>query len=243
MKILAFIIYSFSVLTACSKNSMDTTNTPITTQPVNTPVQSADSLSYLALGDSYTIGESVLASENFPHQLVQSLRTSGYPNVAQPLIIARTGWRTDELIAAIKKANLTRHYDVVTLLIGVNNQFQGKSQDTYRTEFVQLLNTAIALANGNIKHVFVLSIPDYGVTPFAATRDRAQIAKQIDEFNAIDKEETLKAGVSYTDITPISREAAYEADLVANDGLHPSGIMYGRWVSVMLPAVLNGLKK
>lgn len=240
MKIISFLLLTFSVLSACSKAHMDTTVTansaPAAVAPAN------DSISYLALGDSYTIGESVPLQQNFPNQLVISLRGNGFPKAAAPVIIARTGWRTDELIGSIQQANLNRKFDYVTLLIGVNNQFQHRSADVYRTEFVQLLQTAIAFANGNAKRVFVLSIPDWGVTPFASGYNRAQVAAEIDQFNAINKEETLKAGVNYTDITPISRQAATDTNLVAPDGLHPSVAMYGWWVHDLLPPVINSLK-
>ncbi|MVN90276.1 SGNH/GDSL hydrolase family protein [Mucilaginibacter aquatilis] len=197
-----------------------------------------DGLSYLALGDSYTIGEAVPAEASFPYQLAAGL-TKQQIKTAAPTIIARTGWTTDELIAAIKQRSLTQKFDIVTLLIGVNNQYRGYNIDTYRTEFVQLLNTALAYAGGNKRHVFVVSIPDWGVTPFAQGRDRSQIAREIDQYNAINKEETLKAGVSYTDITPGSRNAATDAALVATDGLHPSGKMYSEWVAKLLPEVVK----
>ena len=193
--------------------------------------------SYLALGDSYTIGESVPAAGAFPYQLETELIKAGYP-ISRPEIIATTGWTTDELISAINNSDLKdKKYDIVTLLIGVNNQYRGYNQETYRTEFIQLLNTAIAYANGNKKHVFVLSIPDWGVTPYADGRDRSQIAREIDQFNAINKQETQKAGVAYVDITPISKQAANDASLNAEDGLHPSAKMYGLWVKELLPVV------
>ncbi|MDB5061059.1 MAG: hypothetical protein JWP67_902 [Mucilaginibacter sp.] len=197
---------------------------------------------YLALGDSYTIGESVLAKESFPYQLVAELTKAGYP-ISQPEIIATTGWTTDELINAINTSDTKdKKYDMVTLLIGVNNQYRGYNQETYRAEFIQLLNTAIAHANGNKNHVFVLSIPDWGVTPFADGRDRSQIALEIDQFNAINKQETQKAGVAYVDITPISKQAANDPSLNADDGLHPSAKMYGLWLKELLPVIQKRLK-
>ncbi|WP_295767871.1 SGNH/GDSL hydrolase family protein [uncultured Mucilaginibacter sp.] len=197
-----------------------------------------DGLSYLALGDSYTIGEAVPAEASFPYQLSAGL-TKQQIKTAAPTIIARTGWTTDELIAAIKQRSITQTFDIVTLLIGVNNQYRGYNINTYRAEFVQLLNTAIAYAGGNKRRVFVVSIPDWGVTPFAQGRDRTQIAREIDQYNAINKEEALKAGVSYTDITPGSRNAATDAALVATDGLHPSGKMYSEWVAKLLPGFVK----
>jgi lysophospholipase L1-like esterase len=196
---------------------------------------------YLALGDSYTIGESVPAEESFPYQLAAELSKARYP-VSQPEIIATTGWTTNELINAVSNDKKDKKYDIVTLLIGVNNQYRGYNQETYRTEFIQLLNTAIAHANGSKNHVFVLSIPDWGVTPFADGRDRSQIAREIDQFNAINKQETQKASVAYVDITSISKQAADDPSLNAEDGLHPSAKMYGLWVRELLPVVEKSLK-
>lgn len=184
---------------------------------------------YLALGDSYTIGESVAAAERFPMQLAAELHTG------EPEIIAKTGWTTDELNAAIDKADPRGPYDLVTLLIGVNNQYRGRDAEQYRREFAALLQRAVRFAGGKAKHVVVVSIPDWGVTPFAKDRDRARIAREIDTYNAINREETAKAGARYADVTPISRRASTDATLVAGDGLHPSGAMYKEWVGVILP--------
>ena len=191
---------------------------------------------YLALGDSYTIGESVREADRWPNQLARAI------GIAQPEIIAKTGWTTDELSAAIDKADPKGPYDLVTLLIGVNNQYRGRDAEQYRKEFVALLNRSIAFAGGNASHVVVVSIPDWGVTPFAANRDRAKIGSEIDHFNAINREETLKAKAHYADITPISRRAASEADLVAADGLHPSGKMYTAWLTMITPEAKRALK-
>lgn len=178
---------------------------------------------YLALGDSYTIGESVAEADRYPVQLAHALKMS------EPQIIAKTGWTTDELNAAIDKADPHGPYDLVTLLIGVNNQYRGRSADEYRTQFAALLQRAIGFAGGKTRNVVVISIPDWGVTPFAKDRDRAKIGREIDQFNAINREETLRAGARYVDITPESRKAATDATLVAGDGLHPSGKMYSEW--------------
>ncbi|HET8775183.1 MAG TPA: undecaprenyl-diphosphatase UppP [Thermoanaerobaculia bacterium] len=177
---------------------------------------------YLALGDSYTIGESVPAGERFPVQLAEKL------GIPEPQIIAKTGWTTDELDAAIDDANPQGPFDLVTLLIGVNNQYRGRSADEYRTQFTGLLNRAIGFAGGDAKKVVVVSIPDWGVTPFAEGRDRAKIAREIDQFNAVNREEAARVGAKWVDITPISRGA--DPALVAGDGLHPSGKQYGEWV-------------
>jgi len=183
---------------------------------------------YLALGDSYTIGESVTESDRYPVQLAHALKMS------EPVIIAKTGWTTDELNAAIDKADPHGPYDLVTLLIGVNNQYRGRSADEYRTQFAALLQRAIGFAGGKARNVVVISIPDWGVTPFAKGRDRAKIAREIDQFNAINREETMRAGARYVDITPFSRTAANDATLVAGDGLHPSGKMYSEWTRLIV---------
>jgi lysophospholipase L1-like esterase len=198
-------------------------------------------LSFLALGDSYTIGESVPIYENFPYQTVQLLRKSGIA-VQAAEIIAKTGWTTDELMAGIDRTTFEKSYDIVTLLIGVNNQYRGKDPSTYEKEFEKLLNKAIAFAGGNKRRVFVLSIPDWGATPFAASRDRIKIGKEIDLFNSINKKLTDAAGISYISITEGSREATSNASLVAKDGLHPSGLEYGRWAKKLVDAILQSIR-
>lgn len=189
---------------------------------------------YLALGDSYTIGESVEENERFPVQLVEQLKANGFEMQAAK-IVARTGWTTDELAAAIENENLKDSYNLVTLLIGVNNQYRGRSADEYRGEFRNNLQTAIKYAGNKAQNVIVVSIPDYGVTPFGQSRNPEQIAKEIDEYNAINFQETQQANARYVEITAISREALNDETLVASDGLHPSGEMYRRWVEKILP--------
>jgi len=198
-------------------------------------------LTFLALGDSYTIGESVPIYENFPYQTLQLLRKSGIA-VQAPEIVAKTGWTTDELMAGIDRTTFEKSYDIVTLLIGVNNQYRGKDPSTYKKEFEQLLNKAIAFAGGKKQHVFVLSIPDWGATPFAASRDRIKIGKEIDLFNSINKKSTDAAGIAYISITEGSREATSNASLVAKDGLHPSGLEYGRWARKLADAILQSIR-
>ncbi len=193
---------------------------------------------YLALGDSYTIGESVPDTERFPAQLVSSLTKNNiYFN--SPEIIATTGWTTDELADAIRKKQslLLPKYDLVSLLIGVNNQYRGRDAEEYRTQFKDLLRTAIVFAGGEKSRVFVVSIPDWGVTPFAEGRDRKKIGEEIDLYNKINKEETLKEGIAFIDITPESRTAVNDKSLIASDGLHPSEKMYKEWVDLILPRV------
>ncbi len=200
---------------------------------------------YLALGDSYTIGQSVPQAERWPVQLTNQLQAVGI-TIELPQIIARTGWTTDDLTYAIADQKSQGPFDLVSLLIGVNNQFQKRSSDEYRTQFRALLQKSIELAGSKANHVVVVSIPDWGVTPFAAKRDRQEIAAEIDLFNAINQAETAAAGVAYVDITPISRQATSDGSLIADDGLHPSGKMYKQWVELLLPvakAMLGGAAK
>jgi lysophospholipase L1-like esterase len=191
-----------------------------------------EEVKFLALGDSYTIGESVTASNRWPVQLVDSLQKRGV-DCLQPKIIATTGWRTDNLKNAIGKTKLKGQYNLVSLLIGVNNYYQGKSAESYAPEFEELLLTAIKLAGGVKTSVFVLSIPDYGYTPFGKD-NQAKISEGIDAFNAINKSISDKLGVKYYSITDISRRGLSEPDLVAPDGLHPSEKMYSQWVQRIL---------
>jgi lysophospholipase L1-like esterase len=189
---------------------------------------------FLALGDSYTIGESVALADRWPNQLARMLRVKGI-SVVDPEIIAKTGWTTDELSSAIDDANPRGPFALVTLLIGVNNQYRGRDAEQYRKEFAALLHRAIGFAGGDARRVVVVSIPDWGATPFAGSRDREKIGAEIDRFNAINAEETRLAGARYADVTPISRRAATDATLVAPDGLHPSAAMYTQWVTVISP--------
>lgn len=192
---------------------------------------------FLALGDSYTIGESVTEAERWPNQLAERLKADKLP--LEVTIIAQTGWTTDELNAAIDQANPHGPYHLVSLLIGVNNQYRGREANQYHTEFRHLLERAITLAGGEPGRVLVLSIPDWSVTPFAAGRDQAQIAQEIDTFNAINKTEAELAGVHYVDVTPLSRQALFDPELIAADGLHPSGKMYAAWAELAFAAALD----
>ncbi len=195
---------------------------------------------FLALGDSYTIGEAVGANDRWPVQLAALLRERGIA-VADPEIVARTGWTTDELSGGIDAAEPCGPYDLVTLLIGVNNQYRGRSATEYREQFRGLVARAVAFAGSRTDHVVVLSIPDWSVTPFAAGRDRGRIAREIDELNAINREEALRAGGRYADVTSISRRAVREPNLVAHDGLHPSAAMYEAWAHAVLPVAISAL--
>lgn len=188
----------------------------------------------LCLGDSYTIGESVKQNERFPEQTV-SLLNKKKSEFDAPEIIARTGWTTKNLMRAIEDRHLQTKFDHVTLLIGVNDQFQGKTIASYQANFEFLLQTAIYYADNKPDHVIVLSIPDYGVTPFAqyGRLSPQQISKEIDAFNAVNKTISEKYKVHYIDVTPISRKAETESDLLAADGLHPSGLMYAQWAELV----------
>jgi lysophospholipase L1-like esterase len=187
-------------------------------------------INYLALGDSYTIGESVAEKDRWSNQLADQLK------IPRPKIIATTGWRTDDLSNAIKSVELKDEYDMVSLLIGVNNQYQGKSTAQYEIEFEELLKISIKLAKGKTKNVFVVSIPDYGFTPYGKPKQET-ITKQIDEFNAINKRITEKYKITYINITEISRKGLEDPTLVAEDGLHPSGKMYSLWVELIRKAL------
>lgn len=200
-------------------------------------------VNYLALGDSYTIGESVSENERFPIQLGAKLDQDSF-EIGTVRIIARTGWTTDELLSAIEQAELSNTtFQFVSLLIGVNNQYRGRSLENYQEEFSVLLLRAIQLAGGRPERVIVLSIPDYGVTPFVSSENQAErIAKEIDEFNDAAAQICISKQVHFQNITPTSRLAADDPSLIASDGLHPSGKMYGLWVDEMFPKVKSMLK-
>ncbi|MBM3126468.1 MAG: SGNH/GDSL hydrolase family protein [Chloroflexi bacterium] len=198
------------------------------------------SIRYLALGDSYTIGTSVDELERWPNQLAEQLRTEDLKTDVS--LIAHDGWTTQELWQGIQNENPAPPYDLVSLLIGVNNQYRGYDIEDYREEFRFLLGKSIEYAGGVIARVFVVSIPDWGVTPFAEGRDREKITREIDLFNKINEQESLRAGVPYVNVTPVSRQAAGDPSLIAADGLHPAGAMYKLWVAQILPVVLPRLK-
>jgi acyl-CoA thioesterase-1 len=237
---LVSFVYLFLCCCAACTDTSAPDNTPTTPTQQDTLPKPPDSLYYLALGDSYTIGERVAAEWRYPVQLVQQLLQVGKP-VAAPQIIARTGWTTTQLKSAIAVATLRERYDLVSLLIGVNNQYQRLPQETYRREFRELLETAIQLAGNDTSRVFVLSIPDYAYTPFGQGSNAARISMEIDEYNAINLSIARAYNVIYFDITPISREGLKEPILVASDRLHPSGEMYRRWVALMWGQVATRL--
>jgi lysophospholipase L1-like esterase len=192
---------------------------------------------YLALGDSYTIGEAVAPEESFPRQLVNLLH--GFD---EPLIIAKTGWTSAELTAAIRYAETGLRYDLVTLLIGVNNQYRGLSLDDYQSEFELLLQTAIAFTVNQPDRVYVVSIPDWSATPFAHNLDRYTIRKTIDKFNEVNKAISEKYGAFYIEITVASRDALHDKTLVASDNLHPSAHEYAKWAAKLAEAIMENPK-
>lgn len=204
----------------------------------------ATALSFLALGDSYTIGEGVPESGRWPVQLAKALREEGIA-LADPRIIATTGWTTDELAWGIDGAEPLGEWDFVTLLIGVNNQYRGRSAIDFRGEFETLLQRAIRYARGRADRVLVLSIPDWGVTPFVKTTQATpeQVATELDAYNAAAQVVCEAHEVAYVDITPISRERGAELEMLADDGLHPSAAMYTLWTALALPAARSLLQR
>jgi len=221
-------------LTACDKGA--------SVAPVAPPApKEARASTYLALGDSYTIGQSVPEADQWGRQLVGLLRADSV-EISNPVTIAQSGWTTSELALAIAAKNPEPIYDMVSLLIGVNNQYRGQSIDTYRTEFSELLETSIRLAKGNPEHVLVLSIPDWGTTPFGRNYNPEQVAAEIDLFNAVAKEVTEAAGIPFINITTLTREAAADQSYIAGDGLHYSGKMHREWALLALPYAKQILK-
>ena len=200
-------------------------------------------IKYLALGDSYTIGETVLETERFPIQLSTQLNKLGY-NINSPVIIAKTGWTTDELSAALDQKEPIGKYDFLTLLIGVNNQYRGKSAEEFREEFKILLQRAVGYTK-SIGNVIVVSIPDWGVTPFALKkgRDPKKVSEEIQLFNSIKEEETKNAGAIFISITDISKNTAVDKTLLAEDELHPSAKMYSLWVEKIIPVAKSIIEK
>ena len=234
MKIGLFILLSFTCGSSCHKVNLK--QIQAMPPPVSFPADSTvpyrkTNFTYLALGDSYTIGQGVPGTENYPSQVITRLKKENLQG--QLKIIATSGWTTDQLKAGILDAatdgSLQSSYDIVSILIGVNNQYQGEPAADYKTGFEDLLKKAIQLSGNAAGHVIVLSIPDWGVTPFATGRDRSIIAEEIDAYNAINKQVSQDYGAYYIDITPGTREVANDASLLAADGLHYSGKEYALW--------------
>ena len=198
-------------------------------------------LTYLALGDSYTIGESVEPGARWPIQLFQRILNRGF-EAETPEIIAQTGWTTDELQGAVENRNLNQTFDLVSLLIGVNNQYRGRCVKEFGEQVEQLIDTAVRLSQAREDGVIVLSIPDWGCTPFAKDRDQAKIGLEIDEYNREKKDRCRQAGVTWVDITDLTRNVRDNPELTAEDGLHPSKVLYGQWVDRVWPVLTSRLE-
>ena len=196
---------------------------------------------YLALGDSYTIGEAIHLNKSFPYQVVQLLRNEEY-NFNAPEIIAKTGWTTDELQNDINNTTLLSKYDFVTLLIGVNNQYRGGDAIEYKQQFEEILKKAIELVNGKKEHVIIVSIPDYSVTAYAKSMDVGKISREIEVFNGINKALSIQYKVQYVDITTGSKAAKNDISLIAQDGLHPSEKEYSKWAKKIVDVITSQLK-
>ncbi|MGY6744060.1 MAG: SGNH/GDSL hydrolase family protein [Cecembia sp.] len=224
-----FTITVLSLLSSCGQNA-NTNNT-----------MSEKTHTYLALGDSYTIGEGVEEAGRYPNQTVKLLKDSGL-SFDKPTIIATTGWTTDELQNGIVSADIDgKTYDLVTLLIGVNNQYRGRDLENYTSEFQSLLEQAIQFAKNEANHVVVISIPDWGVTPFADERntDKEKVAREIDLFNAANQEIAQAMGVHYIEITERYREIGAQEEMVVADKLHPSALVYAEWAQKLSDLVIE----
>lgn len=198
---------------------------------------------YLALGDSYTKGESVCEDCSYPKQLTDSLNTVLNEKTSIK-IIAKTGWTTTDLLTAIAAETPSKDYDLVTLLIGVNNQYQGKPFSLYEEEFMELLDLAIGFAKGKTENVIVLSIPDYAFTPFGQNSGKAEkITSELSRYNAYAERISKEKDVRFINITPITQNGLKDSALVASDGLHPSKKAYRKFVEMLFPQAKNILKK
>jgi len=250
MNHLSILFVLFAAFVGCSqgKESLDYEPTlespasPMSLPPINGEMDGphlneSGTYHYLALGDSYTKGESVVRAKSYPFQLAARLE-QGLKVEVNTEVLAQTGWTTSNLLDALNSGTRQTTYDLVTLLIGVNNQYQGISFNIYTKEFSQLLDRAVALAYGNPKNVVVISIPDYAYTPFAEGRDRSRISEELDNYNAHAKSVALQNGVPFINITDITRNGLSNPELVANDGLHPSAEAYKVFVDVLYPIIL-----
>lgn len=232
------ILYIFCFLSiGCETSMPDLLEDPVL--PVDNGSKGENTgLSYLALGDSYTVGESVDRDSSWPYAMVDEFRKKQV-TIQEPDVIARTGWTTDELELGIQYRGIAQSYNLVSLSIGVNNQYRNRSVENFQGEFRNLLTRAISYAGDDPDNVFVVSIPDWGVTPFGKYSDSEKISREINEYNAAKKKICEEMGVLFIDITPISREAENDSSLIAPDGLHPSGKMYKQWVAKIVPDVIR----
>jgi acyl-CoA thioesterase-1 len=250
--IVAFLLLLF-IVSCSSENPIPKTNpAPIVTNPttapnpvpITVPQTQNQTFSYLALGDSYTIGQSVCETCRFPEQLKKSLRNLNSNNTYPLQLIAQTGWTTTNLISAIDLQNPSSDYDLVTLLIGVNNQYQSKPFSLYEKEFPELVTKAIAFAKGDKTNVIVVSIPDYAYTPFGqGSGNQSRISMEIDAYNTFAKKYCIDNTIEFINITDITRQGLTNANLVAQDGLHPSELAYSLFVERILPKAATAIQK
>jgi acyl-CoA thioesterase I len=234
MKKIIQIVFAFWIFVLIISCKTENSKPAISTTP--TTVLSPNEINYLALGDSYTIGQSVCDLCRFPEQLKTKLGNEYPKNSFLEKVIARTGWTTTNLISAINQENLSPNYDLVTLLIGVNNQYQNKDFSIYTTEFVDLVNKAIILGKGSKSNLIVVSIPDYAFTPYGvSTGNQAKISTEIDNYNAFAQKYCQDNGITYVNITAITKEGLKNTKLVTTDDLHPSELAYAKFVELILP--------
>ena len=211
------------------------------TAPTNRVTSFTESVHYLALGDSYTSGASVEREDNFPNQTFQLLKSAGF-KTGSLQIIAKNGWTAEDLITALATTNKRNSYQVVTLLIGVNNQYQGRPSKEFEPSFLSLLKSAIALTGNRPKRVFVISIPDWGITPFASGRDRKEIANEIDAYNLVCEKSAKAQGANFINITDAYRLDGAKPDYLSGDGLHPSMLEYTKWAIKLTQQIVNILE-
>ena len=244
---LAILVLFGTIISSCGvKNSSNNKSLEkeVTVAQVPMIKTRENKIQYLALGDSYTIGQSVCESCSFPAQLLKTLQNSNLENKFTLKIIAKTGWTTTNLINAIDSENLSPNYDLVTLLIGVNNQYQHKSFSLYQKEFPELIATSVALAKGYKSNLLVLSIPDYAFTPSGVrSGNKASISSEIDIYNKFARKYCLENNIKFIDITQITKKGLVDKELVAEDGLHPSGKAYRLFVEKIAPVTADLLNK
>ena len=237
MKNYILIPFCFGLFISCTKPNWGAANSAPTTMVTSFK----DSIHYLALGDSYTIGASVERDDNFPNQTFQLLKSAGF-KTSSIQIIAKNGWTAEDLITAVATTNKRNSYQVVTLLIGVNNQYQGRPSKEFEPSFLALLKSAITLTGNKPKRVFVISIPDWGITPFASGRDRKEIANEIDAYNWVCEKNAKAEGANFINITDAYRIDGSKPDYLSSDGLHPSKLEYSKWAIKLTQQIVNVLE-